>query len=216
MSIGLILCLLLFAITAYFYPQLPETLPIHWNIKGEVDGYADKSFWVAFMYPLIAFGSWALFIALPKLSPQKYRMDQFMPIVGILQLVMTVFFCIIGLILLYSMLNTESNFNMSNVVIIMVGLLLVLTGNYLSKVRKNFFIGIRTPWTLASDEVWDRTHRIGAWTFVIGGLLLMLQPFFKSHIYGLAVVSGLVLIPVVYSFILYKKLEGFTPEPKED
>ena len=108
-------------------------------------------------------------------------------------------------------------FNISTVVMVAVGLLLMALGNFMGKVRKNFFIGIRTPWTLASDEVWAKTHRLGGWCLVIAGaamaLLAVLAPTVEWIIY---IVVAMALIPVVYSYIAYRRIEGFAPDPDVD
>ena len=98
-----------------------------------------------------------------------------------------------------------------------VGLLFVVIGNFLGKVRKNFFIGIRTPWTLASDEVWSRTHRLGGWMFVAGGIVMIVGAFAGLPVLGvIAVVLAIALYPVLHSFLLYRRLEGFSAEADDD
>jgi uncharacterized membrane protein len=95
--------------------------------------------------------------------------------------------------------------------------LFVIIGNYLGKVRKNFFIGIRTPWTLASDEVWNRTHRIGGRLFMLSGVIIWLGALLRLPLsWTVGVAVGLVLIPVVYSYFLYRKIEGFESDDSDD
>jgi uncharacterized membrane protein len=94
-----------------------------------------------------------------------------------------------------------------------VGLLFIVLGNYMGKVRKNFFIGIRTPWTLASDEVWNRTHRLGGKFLILIGALMMLNSFVRFQLQWLitAIVIA-ALVPVIYSYVIYRQIEGFTPD----
>jgi len=93
--------------------------------------------------------------------------------------------------------------------------LLMFVGNYMGKIRKNFFIGIRTPWTLASDEVWAKTHRLGGWCMVAAGLAMAAGAFADVVTdWIVLIVVGIVLIPVVYSYFAYRALEGFGPDPK--
>ncbi|MBV8490241.1 MAG: SdpI family protein, partial [Candidatus Eremiobacteraeota bacterium] len=96
-----------------------------------------------------------------------------------------------------------------NVLVVLVGALLVLIGNYLPKIRKNFFLGIRTPWTLASDEVWLRTHRFGGWVFTIGGIAIVIFGLLGSALPMVVVLVAVALAPIAYSFVAYKNLEGF-------
>jgi uncharacterized membrane protein len=99
---------------------------------------------------------------------------------------------------------------------LMTGGLFILIGNYLSKFPRNFFVGIRTPWTLASDEVWNRTHRLGGWVFILAGLVLAATAFFPGAMpVVIVVVVVAALVPVLYSLWLYRRLHGFEPEQQE-
>ena len=98
-----------------------------------------------------------------------------------------------------------------------VGLLFIVLGNYMGKVRKNFFIGIRTPWTLASDEVWSRTHRLGGKVLILIGLFMMLNGFVRfSERWLMAAIIAAALVPVVYSYVIYRNIEGFAPDEDDD
>lgn len=213
MILGLIAIGIFFAVTMYLYPGLPDPMPSHWNASGEVDGYMAKP-WGAYLLPLITLGVWLMFLVIAYISPQGFRLDKFMPVVGILQLATTAFMIAVGALILLS--SKGIDIEPGNFIIVGVGLLLIVTGNYMSKLRKNFFMGIKTPWTLASDEVWDRTHRLGGKTFVIGGIALMFFPLIPSEWYILSVVFFAAFVPVIYSFVIYKQLEGFKPEESEE
>ena len=212
MTIGLLAVIVLFAITAYLYPSLPDPMPSHWNASGEVDGYMAKP-WGAYLLPLCAFGTWLLFLVVAKFSPQGFRLDKFMPVVGILQLATTGFMITISVLVLLA--SKGFPIDMNTVIGPAIGIMLIITGNYMSKLRKNFFMGIKTPWTLASDEVWDRTHRLGGKTFMAGGFLCLFQPLVSKPWYMITVILIAALTPVAYSFIIYKNLEGFKAETEE-
>jgi uncharacterized membrane protein len=101
-------------------------------------------------------------------------------------------------------------------VFVAVGLLLMVMGNFLGKVRKNFFLGIRTPWTLASDEVWAKTHRLGGWCFVVAGIFMAIMGVItppSGMPWVIGIIVAIALIPVVYSYIAYRRIEGFAPDP---
>lgn len=213
MLLGLIVIGILFGITFYMYPGLPDPMPSHWNASGEVDGYMAKP-WGAFILPLSCLGTWAMFLLIVYISPQGFRVDKFKPVIGILQLATTGFMAGIGVLVLLSAQGSEIKFE--NFIIPAVGLLLIVLGNYMSKLRKNFFVGIKTPWTLASDEVWDRTHRFAGWIFVIGGILLFFQPLVGKAWYMVSIILIAALLPLIYSFVIYRQLEGFEPEPEDD
>jgi len=106
------------------------------------------------------------------------------------------------------------NLPINVVVPIMVGLLFIFIGNYLGKIKQNWFIGIRTPWTLANEEVWNKTHRVGGWAFIIAGVLFLITPLVANRwsIIAILILVGITIISViVYSYILFKKISKKTP-----
>jgi uncharacterized membrane protein len=128
-----------------------------------------------------------------------------------------VFGCIIGIGVIRA--TRDASIDISSFVFVAVGLLFMVMGNVLGKVRKNFFLGIRTPWTLASDEVWAKTHRLGGWCFVIAGILMALMGVImppSAMPWAFGVIVAIALIPVVYSYFAYRRIEGFAPDPDID
>lgn len=207
----LVTLLLVLAVTwvlAFVYePKLPEEVPTHWNIDGEIDGYTAKP-WGVFMLPLISTLTSLLLMLLPLVAPKGFQLGAAKKVYEIIVLVVALFMLGVMLLSFHAALNQDVDMNQW----IMVGLgaLFLILGNYLSKVPKNFFLGIRTPWTLASDEVWYKTHRLGSWVFVLVGLLVILGSFLNwpfAWLMGLLAGSGLIL--VIYSLLAYRKLEGF-------
>ena len=195
---------------ALWYPELPDPMPSHWNTKGEVDGWMDREANLTLLLGIPLF-CWALMKIIPLISPKGYRTDEFSDTVNIIQAALVVFSSAIGIAAMLEARNF--GLDMTNYVLIAVGALFIVLGNYLGKVRKNFFIGIRTPWTLASDEVWSKTHRLGGWMFVLAGLVLALSGVFGINEFVMA--STIVIaavIPIAYSFILYRRIEGFGPD----
>ena len=206
-----VLCLIFIAITiavaAYLYPTLPEQIPTHWNIEGEVDDYTPKP-WGVLIMPLMAIFVFVILKLIPVISPKGFRTDQFRGVMNIFTVTLVGFMSAVALLVLLS--ASGRNVHMNEMIFAGVGLLFIVLGNYLGKVRKNFFIGIRTPWTLASDEVWSRTHRLGGWVFVLIGFFMFLNAFIQfpeEWLIGSIVVVA--LVPVVYSYVLYRKVEGF-------
>ncbi|MCW8844303.1 MAG: SdpI family protein [Gammaproteobacteria bacterium] len=206
--LGLISTLLAFA--TWIYPQLPDLVPSHWNSQGQVDGYMAKP-WGVFLLPALTVGIYLMFLVLPLISPHGFRMEKFGNVVRLFQTVMVLFMSLVAVTALLAARGDDVP--VSNITLGGTGMLLLVLGNYMGKVRKNFFIGIRTPWTLASDEVWTRTHRLGGWMFSAGGLLLMLGSFSALDTrLILTVVVIVALVPVAYSFLLYRRLEGLGPD----
>ncbi|MBT8102464.1 MAG: SdpI family protein [Gammaproteobacteria bacterium] len=209
-----VLCLIFIAITiavsAYLYPTLPEQIPTHWNLAGEVDDYTPKP-WGVLIMPLAAVFVFVIMKLIPVISPRGFRTDQFRGVLNIFTVTLVGFMSAVALLVLLA--ASGRNVHMNEMIFAGVGLLFIVLGNYLGKVRKNFFIGIRTPWTLASDEVWNRTHRLGGWIFVLIGFFLFLNAFIRfpeGWLIGSIVVVA--LVPIVYSYVLYRKVEGFEEE----
>ncbi|MFK8029639.1 MAG: SdpI family protein [Gammaproteobacteria bacterium] len=187
-----------------FYPQLPDQIPVHWNSAGEIDKYSSKAIGLLMM-PAVALGTILLMKILPAISPDGFKLDESRHVLGIIQAVLVALFCAIGIATI--LISLGYKLDMVKVVLIGSGLMLMATGNVLSKVRKNFFVGIRTPWTLADDEVWSRTHRLAGRTFFGGGLLVCVLALIKPNPVLLLVgVSVAVLLPVVHSFVVYRQL----------
>ncbi|NNF51041.1 MAG: SdpI family protein [Gammaproteobacteria bacterium] len=200
------------ALVGFFYAELPDPLPTHWNAAGEVDGYTPKP-WGAWLLPLMTLGVYLLFKVIPWISPQGFRMESFSKIVDILKLVIVLFMFVIGITVLFAARGAP--FDPGKIILPGVGVLFIIIGNYMGKLRKNFFIGIRTPWTLASDEVWAKTHRLGGWCFVFAGLVLLIAGLIgwpPMEIVLVVAVGIGALLPIVYSFVIYKQLEGFEPD----
>ncbi len=194
-------------LAAVLYPSLPEMIPTHWNAQGEVDGYMKKPGGVLMM-PAMALFTFIIMKIIPVISPKGFRTDKFSNVIGVLQVTLVGFMSIVATLVLLEARGL--NVRINEVIIAGVGLLFVVIGNYLGKVRKNFFIGIRTPWTLASDEVWNRTHRMGGKLFMLSGVIIWLGALLRLPLtWTVGVAVGLVLIPVVYSYFLYRQIEGF-------
>ena len=194
-------------VALWYEPRLPEKIPTHWNIDGEVDGWTEKP-WGIYLLPLISTATSLLLMLLPKIAPKGFRLDAAQSIYELLVLIMAIFMLAVMVLTFEAALDKSVDVNQW--IMVGIGALFVLIGNYLSKVPKNFFLGIRTPWTLSSDEVWYKTHRLGGWFFIICGLLVILGGFLKWPTMLLIILlSAAALIPVIYSLVIYKKIEGF-------
>ena len=201
------------AVAAILYPSLPEQIPTHWNAQGEVDGYMKKPGGVIIM-PAMAVFTLVIMKLIPVISPKGFRIDKFSDVFGVLQVTLVGFMSIVAILVLMEARGLDVRIN--EMIIAGTGLLFVIIGNYLGRVRKNFFIGIRTPWTLASDEVWNRTHRIGGRLFILSGVIIWIGAILRLPLtWTVGVAVGLVLIPVVYSYFLYRKIEGFESDDSD-
>ena len=204
------------ALAVVLYPDLPERVPTHWNAAGDVDGYATR-FWGVAILPAAAIFVLLLMKIIPAISPKGFRTERFSDVVNIFQVTLVGFFSAVAILVLLEARGLDVHIN--QMIYIGVGLLFFILGRNLGKVRKNFFLGIRTPWTLASDEVWDRTHRLGGWLFMLSGLVMIAAAFVQLRTgWLIAVILVMALFPVFWSYILYRRIEGFAPddEPRDD
>ncbi|TDR17508.1 SdpI family protein [Marinicella litoralis] len=206
--IALGLLLIVTWIVAFWYEaKLPEKIPSHWNIEGEVDGYMNKP-WGVYMLPIISTITSVVLMLLPKIAPKGFKLESAKSVYETIVLIMAVF--MLGVMILIFEAGMNKNIDMNQWMMVGIGSLFIIVGNYLSKVPKNFFLGIRTPWTLASDVVWYKTHRLGSWTFVLAGIVALLGGFLQWPVEWL--IGGFVaaaLVPFVYSLVIYKQIEGF-------
>jgi uncharacterized membrane protein len=164
------------------------------------------------LFPLIALGLYVLLLFMPRIDPGRANYASFAPAYGTVRLVLLL--ALAALQVLTVMAARGRTFDMTAGVSLVVGALFALLGNLFGKLRPNWFIGIRTPWTLSSKLSWDRTHRAGGWLFIVFGLLLMSTALARSSWYQIAVfaVTGAgVLGLVVYSYLVWKRDPDKTP-----
>lgn len=205
--VSLLLIAAAITVAALLYPSLPEQIPVHWNIHGQVDGYMKKPGGVIIM-PAMSLLVFVIMKLIPIISPKGFRTDKFADVVGVFKVTLVGFTSVIAILVLLEARGV--NVRINEVIIAGLGLLFVVLGNFMGKVRKNFFIGIRTPWTLASDEVWNRTHRVAGWLFMLSGLFIWVAALIGiSHAWTIGVAVGMTLVPVAYSYVLYRRIEGF-------
>jgi len=160
--------------SVYFFTVLPEEVPVHWNLQGEVDRTGSKIFHVVF-FPLLVLGMYLMFLLIPYLDPKKERYEQFKKIYHVFK---NTFVAFMSLVFFLTSLNALGyNLPIEKYMPIFVGILFVIIGNYLSKIKPNWFMGIRTPWTLSSEENWRRTHQMGGKIFILSGIIFVSIPF---------------------------------------
>ena len=203
-----LLALLPLVLVAVFYARLPDEVPMHWGFDGEIDRYGSKNeLWlIGALGPLFAL----LFQFLPRLDPKKRNYERFHTYYEAFALVLVAFIAVMmGIALLESF--RPGTLSMGRVVSALVGLLFVFIGNLMGKVKPNFFMGIRTPWTLSDPDVWNRTHRLGGGLFFLAGLATvasaLLLPEQVTFWVLLAGVLLAALVPTVMSYVWYRRRE---------
>jgi uncharacterized membrane protein len=193
-------------VAVWLWPHMPARMPNHWDISGQPNGYAPR-FWAVAMWPLLIFVLAVLTVTLPRISPKRFGLESFVGIYGALMLVGQGVLLVLGIAAMLA--GAGHAVPMAIIAPLAVGVLLIVRGNYMGKLRSNFFMGIRTPWTLASEAVWERTHRLAAWVYVLAGMaMIVLELAGAMTGWWLAAVVVVVLIPHAYSYFIYRRLEG--------
>ncbi|MFX3625045.1 MAG: SdpI family protein [Ectobacillus sp.] len=202
----LILTLISIIMGIWAYYILPDTVPIHWNFKGEVDGYGSK-LQVALIFPLMAVFMYVLLIALPKLDPRKENYKKFQGSYHIIiNAILTFFVLIHGFVIASS---AGYDMPISFIMPLAIGVLFIILGNYMPRVKQNYFVGFRTPWALQNEEVWRYTNRFGARMFMLAGILLAISAFlpaFAKTVFFIIAIIVATVIPFVASYLYYKKV----------
>jgi len=201
----LIIIIISFLIGIYLYNLMPDKVASHWNDKGEVNGYMIK-FWGLFLMPIISFALFLMFLLIPKIDPLKKNIGKFRK-----QFDLFILFIIVFMLYLYALTiiwNLGNQFDMNKSIIPAIGLLFYYAGVLISHAKRNWFIGIRTPWTLSNDVVWDKTHKLGSILFKIAGVIAFIGLFFSDFIiwFILIPVISFSLFTFIYSYFVYKKI----------
>ena len=202
----IIIVMIPFTYLAYIWEELPEKVPVHWNIDGEIDRFGNKSelIWIPILLPLLIY---IAFLVIPYIDPKnkiknmgnKYRS---------LKVLLTAFMSVLAVYVLYASKN-ESLGN-PNLIILLMGTLYIILGNYFKTIKANYFIGIKTPWTLENETVWNETHKLAGKMWFIGGLIIVLSSFVlekePNAILFMIVTAIIALVPIVYSYFKFKQV----------
>jgi len=203
--LGILLTAGAFGVAAAMAPRMPDPVPTHWNLHGVADGFTPKP-WGPFVLPLVMVGVLALFMVLGTISPKEAPVERFSRTFSIVASATLGFLFVTTVVT--SLAATGAPINLTKVIMALVGALFIVIGNYMGKFTRNFVMGIRTPWTLSSDEVWLRTHRLGGKVFVVCGLAVIGVVLLDQVAVALGFLLAAGLIPVVYSYIVYRKVSS--------
>ncbi|WP_306012515.1 MULTISPECIES: SdpI family protein [Flavobacteriaceae] len=204
--IGIVL--LPFVYLAYVWNQLPAQVPMHYNIEGEIDRYGNKSelILIPIMTSLLIY---LIFLAVPYIDPKK-QIQKMGGKYDTLKFIITTFMSILALFIIYTAKNqtlTDPDY-----ILLGCGVLFLILGNYFKTLKANYFIGIRTPWTLESESVWKATHKLAGKIWFLGGLLIILSCLIldgkTNFIVFICITAIMVLVPVLYSYLLFRKQEA--------
>jgi uncharacterized membrane protein len=195
----------LWAFALAVYARLPARVPTHWNLRGEVNGWGGPG--SAFLIPAIATAMAALILVLPRIDPRREHWARFRDVLHLTVNVLVLFLGWVEVLALGSALGWKVD--VTRATLAGVGVLLMVLGNYMPRIRSNWFMGIRTPWTLESERVWRETHRVGGRTFVAGGAVatvaVLLLPAGVGEGVALAALAAASVVPVVYSYVSWRR-----------
>jgi immunity protein, SdpI family len=184
------------------YPQLPESMPTHWDFSGRVNGWSNR-FWGAWLMPIFLVAAWAVMRVLPAIDPRGSNYAKFGGAFDGMIIAVMAFMLCLHIIVLRAALGHPADMN--RVLPLAMGALFVVIGLLLPRAHPNWFVGIRTPWTLSSDEVWKKTHDFGGKAFVASGAVILLSGLLMPH--GAHIVLFVVLTICLVSVLGYSYLE---------
>lgn len=202
----LAIALIPFVYLIYIWNRLPEKVPMHWNGAGEIDRYGDKKELLVMLFMLVGI-TYFVFLIIPSIDP-KQKLQNMGNKLNNLRMILTLFMSGLAVFILYSVLQKSSN---PGFVFAIIGLLFAFLGNYFKTIKPNYFIGIRTPWTLENEEVWKKTHELGGKLWFVGGLLMALTFVLPNEIQlytFLGITAVISIVPIVYSYLEFKKIKN--------
>lgn len=200
-----IVILLPILIGLILWNKLPDQVPTHWNSAGEVDGWSSKVFAV-FGLPIVLFAVHWMCILVTSVDPKKQNIEG--KVLWIVFWICPIISLLVGMLSYGAALGVE--FKVDKIMLAIMGIMFIVIGNYLPKCKQSYTVGIKLPWTLNDEENWNRTHRMGGKLWVISGIILllsMLLPTSAMAIVVLAVIGVSVLVPSVYSYLLFREKE---------
>lgn len=197
-----------FLYLAYIWNQLPERVPIHWNIHGQIDRYGDKLelLLIPIFLPLLVY---LIFLLTPIIDPKR-KIDMMGRKYRSLKLLMSTFMSVLAIYIIYAVKN--QSLENQNFILLILGVLYIIIGNYFKTIRANYFIGIRTPWTLENETVWRDTHRMAGVLWFIAGFVVVVATLLLNREHGMIffmIITGIItLVPVIYSYLRYSRLKS--------
>ena len=202
----LAIALIPFAYLIYIWNRLPEKIPMHWNGAGEIDRYGDKKELLVMLFMLVGI-TYFVFLIIPSIDP-KQKLQNMGNKLNNLRMILTLFMSGLAVFILYSVQQKTSN---PSFVLAIIGLLFAFLGNYFKTIKPNYFIGIKTPWTLENEEVWKKTHLMGGKLWFVCGLLMALTFVLPNKIQFytfMGIVAVITIVPIAYSYLEFKKIKN--------
>lgn len=183
-----------------FYNKMPEILPVHWNINNEVDSYSSKFFAMVILHGLMILLNIFLCFMLDH-DPKNKTQNNF--VTKLSKFSIPIFMIIIYIITIS--FGYGKNLSVGFIINILIGFLFIGIGNYMPKVKRNYTVGVKLPWTLNSDENWRRTQRLSGYLFIVLGFIFLISAFLNNITIIIGGIVVATIVPMIYSFYLYKK-----------
>ncbi len=196
--------LLSFTLAVFCYSAMPEKMASHWGMNGEVNGYMPK-FWGLFLMPLVSLVIFGLFVLIPKIDPLKENIVKFRKYFDWFIVLLEIFLLYVYILTL--VWNVGIRFNFSLAIIPAMALFFYYIGILVEKSERNWFVGIRNPWTLSNEIVWKKTHKLGGRLFKVAGLVTFSGILFPEYAFLLFVLPAIVFAIFInfYSYFIFKK-----------
>jgi uncharacterized membrane protein len=199
--------LLPFIYLAYLWNSLPEKVPIHWDYKGGIDDWGTKYSLLGLIFLLPVF-TYVLMLAIPKIDPKK-RIELMGGKYYQIKFVLVVLMSVLALFIIHS--SKSQTLSSPSIVFVLIGLLFMALGSYFKVIKQNYFLGIKTPWTLESEEVWKLTHILAGKLWIVGGLLIVIFSLVipeDINFYLFIIITAIItIVPIVYSYFIFRKLK---------
>ena len=205
-NLAYLFVILSFAVSAYYYPLMPDQMVSHWGLAGEPNGYLSKAF-LLFLMPALSLVMLVVFYFIPRIDPLKKNISKFKNYYEGFIVLLIGFLLYIQLITIFW--NSGMRFQIIQAIIPAFAVLFYYIGVMMEHTKRNWFIGIRTPWTISSDVVWDKTHKIGGKIFRAVGIISLLGTILNEYAFYLMIVPIIVgmVYTVAYTYFEYKKLK---------
>ncbi|MDF3001433.1 MAG: putative integral rane protein [Bacillota bacterium] len=190
------------------YPHMPDQIPIHWNVNGEVDNYGSRLFGTFFL-PALNILLYVMFLIMPKFDPKRANYSKFEGSYNVMRYATHLLFLFLFAVTSAAALGYDVN--IGKLVPAGVCILFIVFGNILGRVRHNYFVGFKFPWTLANEEVWKKTHQVGAKAMVLGGIAALIGVLATNGTLSFAIMMAGIFLPIAfvtgYSYLLFRNLE---------
>jgi len=204
--IPIMILMAMVVIAVFFYKKMPEMVPSHWNFQGEIDSYMNRNLFVL-LIPGISVGIYLFMTFLPFIDPLKRNVQKFANVYLWMKTIIIGFLAFLFFLITYISVSGKLFFPVGLAVTLSVGIMMILLGMIMPLIKKNYFIGIRTPWTIDSEEVWDITHKRAKFAFIVGGAIMILGGIFEAVTSWFFLVAILALLwPVVDSYFVHRKI----------